>query len=119
MILLAGRVASSATLRLKTGGRAMLRKVSERVADCYHRASECRAKANDAFNEAARQEYLDIERRWLMLARSYELSDRVTDYVTEAERRLRVTIPRQSRGLSEDEPLEAAVGVRCANPLKM
>ena len=30
----------------------------------------------------------------------------------------RVTIPRQSRGLLEDEPLKAAVGVTGAAPLK-
>jgi hypothetical protein len=74
----------------KEGERAVLSNVSARIADCYRRASECRAKANDAFNEAAKQEYLDIEHRWLMLARSYELSDRVTDYVNEVERRLRL-----------------------------
>jgi hypothetical protein len=55
----------------------------------YQRASECRAKAEDAFNEAAKQEYLDMERRWLMLARSYELSGRITDYTNDVAHRLR------------------------------
>jgi len=66
----------------------MLGKVSERVADCYHRASECRAKANATFNEALNKEYVNMEHGWLILARSYELNDRLTDYVNEAERRL-------------------------------
>ena len=50
------------------------------AARCYQRASECRAKGENAFNEAAKQEYLDMEHRWVKLARSYELSERITDY---------------------------------------
>jgi hypothetical protein len=52
----------------------MLQKLSEPIAYCCQRASECRAKAANAANEAASQEYYELERRWLMLARSYELS---------------------------------------------
>ena len=63
------------------------------VARCYERASECRAKAEDAFNEAAKQEYLDMEHRWLMLARSYELSERITDYMNEVAHRLHAVGP--------------------------
>jgi hypothetical protein len=65
----------------------MLQKLSEQIAHCYHRASECHAKAADAVNEAASQEYYELERRWLMLARSYELSERITDFTGELERR--------------------------------
>jgi hypothetical protein len=84
----------------------MLRKVSDQVACCYQRASECRAKAANAFNEAAKQEYLDMERRWLMLARSYEFSDRLTDYNNEVERRL--------QGIRPPELQHPAIpGVRC------
>ena len=84
----------------------MLRKVSDQVAWCYQRASECRAKANDAFNEAARQEYMDMEHRWIMLARSYELSERVTDYTNEVARRLHAVRP--------PEPQHSAIPrVRC------
>jgi hypothetical protein len=68
----------------------MLQKVSEQIAHCYHRASECRAKAVNAVNEAASQEYYELERRWLMLARSYELSERITDFTGERRRRSNV-----------------------------
>jgi hypothetical protein len=64
------------------------------VARCYERASECRAKAEDAFNEAAKQEYLDMERRWLMLARSYD--ERITDDTNKVAHRLHaVRLPEQ------------------------
>src|ERR1700757_1722347 len=71
----------------------MLQKTSAQVADCYQRAGESRAKAAAAANENDKTEYLDIERRWIMLARSYELSERITGFAEEVKRRLRVLIP--------------------------
>jgi hypothetical protein len=65
----------------------MLQKVSEQIAHCHQRASECRAKAAEAINEAACQEYRDMEDRWLTLAKSYELSERITDFTREIHRR--------------------------------
>jgi hypothetical protein len=48
----------------------------------------CRVKA-DAANEAASQDY-ELERRWLMLARSCELSERITDISGELQRRSKI-----------------------------
>jgi hypothetical protein len=61
--------------------RAMLRQVSDQVTYCYRRASECHAKAADVLKGAAKQEYLDMEHRWLTLARSYEHTERIQDYL--------------------------------------
>ena len=66
----------------------MLRKVPDQIAWCYQRARECCARAADGTNEADKQGFLDLERRWLMLARSYELSERVTDYTNKIAHRL-------------------------------
>lgn len=71
----------------------MLQKISHQVADCYERASESRARATAAINEIEKTEYLNIERRWIMLARSYELSERITGFNDEVRQRLRVLIP--------------------------
>jgi hypothetical protein len=68
----------------------MLQKISEQITYCYHRASECRAKAADAVAEAASQEFHELERRWLMLAQSYELSERITDFTCERLRRNKI-----------------------------
>jgi hypothetical protein len=68
----------------------MLQRLSEQITHCYQRASECRAKAADAVNGAASQEYYELERRWLMLARSYELSERITDFTSEHRRRSKI-----------------------------
>jgi hypothetical protein len=71
----------------------MLRKISRQVADCYERAAESRLRAANAVNELERAEYLNLERRWMMLARSYELSESVAGMNEEAKHRLRVLIP--------------------------
>lgn len=71
----------------------MLQKFSTQVANCYERAGESRARAAAAANENDKTEYLNIERRWIMLARSYEWSERITGFTEEVKRRLRVLIP--------------------------
>ena len=71
----------------------MAQKVSTQVADCYERAGESRARAVSAANEIDKTEYLNIERRWIMRARSYELSERITGFTDEVKQRLRVLIP--------------------------
>jgi hypothetical protein len=71
----------------------MLRKVSGQVADCFERAAESRSRAVNAANEIEKAEYLALERRWMMLARSYELSECLAGLNEEAKQRLRVLIP--------------------------
>jgi hypothetical protein len=86
----------------------MLRKISTQVADCYERAGESRARAAAAADENDKTEYLNIERRWIMLARSYELSERIMGFAEEVKRRLRVLIP-------PEPPHPAVPRVTCAH----
>ncbi len=71
----------------------MVQKVSTQVANCYERAGESRARAAAAANEIDKTEYLSIERRWLMLARSHELRERIARSNEEVRGRLHVLIP--------------------------
>jgi hypothetical protein len=71
----------------------MFLKASRQVADCYERAAESRSRAADSVNEIEKAEYLNLERRWMMLARSYELSESIAVSNEEAKQRLRVLIP--------------------------
>ena len=71
----------------------MFQKISTQVTDCYERAGESRARAAAAANENDKTEYLNIERRWIMLARSYELSERIGGFTDNVKRRLYVLIP--------------------------
>jgi hypothetical protein len=81
---------------------AVLNKVSDKVADCYERANECRLKAEETLNEAFKREYLDMEDRWLLLARSYEFGDRLVDFTNETARQ------RQATGLRRRASVNAA-----------
>jgi len=64
----------------------VLRKPSDKVADCHHRAQEAREQAERA-PEAEKLSYLALERRWLMLAESYELLEHLGDFSRAADQR--------------------------------
>ena len=67
----------------------MLRKLTKEISKCYRHAEEARRTANAAADPGIRADFLDIERRWLFLARSYEFAERLSDFTGEAKRRLR------------------------------
>ena len=58
----------------------MLQKLTEEIADCYASASECRERAKQALDPATKQDFLEMQRRWIMLARSYEVSERISNF---------------------------------------
>jgi len=65
----------------------MLEKLGEQIRDCYAHATECARKAAVQTDPQLKQDFLDMERRWLALAKSYELSQRLEDFSEEAARR--------------------------------
>jgi hypothetical protein len=50
----------------------MLQDLSEAVRDCHLLATECRRIAEAASDPGTRCDFLDIERRWLRLAESWQ-----------------------------------------------
>jgi len=58
----------------------MLQSLSKEIRDCYRLAEECGRLAQTALTEAGKADYLDMERRWLSLARSYELAERISKF---------------------------------------
>jgi uncharacterized protein Yka (UPF0111/DUF47 family) len=58
----------------------VLPKVSEDVRECYHHADECRRWAEGAFTPKDRQDFLDMEARWLSLARNYEFAEQLSRF---------------------------------------
>jgi hypothetical protein len=58
----------------------MLQKLSEEIAECYKCASECREYAKRALDQATKQDFLEMERRWLSLAHTYEFAKRLSDF---------------------------------------
>lgn len=65
----------------------MLYGLSKQIANCYRRAAEYRERAESAVSESDRKFYLVREQDWLKLARSYELSERISRIVNELQRR--------------------------------
>jgi hypothetical protein len=67
-------------------GRALLKNLRENIRECYRHADERRRRANEERNLIFRQDFLDCERRWLLLARGYEQTERVEAFSQGFER---------------------------------
>ena len=51
--------------------------LTNRVQECYRKAAEARRKADAATAASIREDFLGLERRWLILAQTWELSQRL------------------------------------------
>lgn len=49
-------------------------KLTHRIRECYRKAADARRKADSATSPSIREDFLGLERRWLILAQSWELS---------------------------------------------
>jgi hypothetical protein len=66
----------------------MLNNLSEQIRDCLQHAEDCARKAAaQPDGSQLRQDFLDMERRWLVLVQSYDLTQRLGDFSGEAKRR--------------------------------
>src|SRR5262245_19186870 len=54
-----------------SGERIMLQKLSEQVRACHEYADDAKQKAETATDPASKATFLDMEKRWLALARNY------------------------------------------------
>lgn len=64
----------------------MLESLSEQIRECFAHAEDCARKAAAQTDPRLKQDFLDMERRWLTLAKSYELSRRLDDFSNETKR---------------------------------
>jgi hypothetical protein len=58
----------------------MLKSLSDRVKTCLRLAEDCARRAALQSDPKLRRDFLDNEARWLKLARSYELSERLSAF---------------------------------------
>jgi hypothetical protein len=58
----------------------MLQNLGDQIRECLRHAEHCAQKARDAESPTLRNDFLDMERRWLSLARSYERVERIGDF---------------------------------------
>ena len=59
------------------GGVVVRDNLNQQIRECLDHAEDCARKAKIVCNAELRDDYLMLERRWLFLARSYELSEQV------------------------------------------
>jgi PAS domain S-box-containing protein len=66
----------------------MLEQFSEQIRGCFERAAEAKAKADATSDSALKAEFLKVEERWLLLARSFGFTESLEDFTTaNSERR--------------------------------
>src|SRR5262249_31897976 len=70
-------VRSAAEVLWRDEGCALRNVLRDNIRDCYGHAEHCRRRAKEQSDPLLRQDFLDCERRWLLLARGYELAERL------------------------------------------
>ena len=61
----------------------MVKTISEHISMCEKRAAECRANAAASLDPLLNRELLDMEQRWLNIARSYAYFRDLEEYLLE------------------------------------
>jgi hypothetical protein len=54
--------------------------VDSEIRECYLHAAECHRSADQSCDWAARQDFLEMEKRWLRLARNYEFAQQLSNF---------------------------------------
>jgi hypothetical protein len=60
--------------------RVVLQQLSKEIRECYHSAAECRRRAEEAFTPEDRQDFLDMEARYLSFAHNYEFAEQLSRF---------------------------------------
>jgi hypothetical protein len=60
--------------------------LSEQIRECLRHAEDCARQAAAQTCPKLKEDFLDMERRWLFLARSYEFTERITDFSAATKR---------------------------------
>ena len=81
----------------------MLQNLSEEMRECFRRAEECERLSKTALTPSAIKDYLEMEQRWLALARSYEFAERLSRFIVPFSKGKQPKNSRQRR-LDEKEP---------------
>jgi len=59
----------------------MLQNLSEEIRECLRHAEHCKQLSKTALTPPAIKGYLEMEQRWLALARSYDFTERLSRFV--------------------------------------
>jgi hypothetical protein len=66
----------------------MLKNLSEQVRECYMHAEHCAQQAGLQTDPKLKNDFFEMEERWLTLARSYEFTHRLESFSNETKRQV-------------------------------
>jgi hypothetical protein len=73
---------------MRPSGRVVLNNLSEQIRGCLEHAQDRAQKAADLPSSSRfRQDFLQLEKRWLELARSIEFGESVDSFITNSPKR--------------------------------
>jgi hypothetical protein len=75
------------------------RDFSDEIHECRQFAAECRRNADEADDLSRKQFWLDMEERWLHLARSPAFLEQISNFNAASRKSLRRTLPETNRPL--------------------
>jgi len=64
----------------------MLNNLSEQVRECHRHAEHCARQAGVETDPKLKDDFLEMEGRWLTLARTCEFTQRLTDFSNDEDR---------------------------------
>ena len=82
----------------------MLKQFSDQIRECYERAAEATAKADETNDPTLKAEFLNIQRRWLTLAHSYGFTESLEDFTavnSERQRKFDESLKQSSAPVAE------------------
>src|SRR5215470_10904598 len=96
----------------------MLNNLSDQIRECLEHAEDCaRRAAEQPDGSRLKQDFLNLEKRWLDLSRSFQLGERLTDFTNEVNRKASASITPFLQGQAFDpETVQAivnALGTTC------
>jgi PAS domain S-box-containing protein len=87
---------------------ALLQSLSDRVRLCYERAAEAKQRAEETTDLTSKTDFLKIEQRWLLLARSYQFGESVDDFTRWASSRRLSLAPDAGNGAEDFSTIDPA-----------
>ena len=94
----------------------MLNNLSEQIRECLEHAEDCARKAAEhPDGSRLKQDFFNLEKRWLDLARSFQFDEQLTDFTREANRKASVPIT----PFLQDQAFDPETGQAVANALVM
>ena len=88
----------------------MLNNLSEQTRGCLQQAEDCARKAAEQPDGSqSKQDFLSLQQHWLILARSFQASERLKSFISETERKASAPIIPFLRGQAFDPETVQAI----------